>query len=76
MQFNPEALRQLLEQDDVALWKALRRIAAENGIALPERQPSPADMQKLRQTLKGASQKSVEEAASLIHTYKRGRNPS
>ena len=75
MSFNSDVLKELLSKSDKELWIMLRLIASQSGVALPEAEPSEAEMKKLRSALLGAANHSYEEAANLLKAYKRGKTP-
>ena len=72
MQFDAAILNELLKRDDAALWQTIRTIAAQNGIPLPEGQPSAADMARLRAILGTKGAGDVEAAAELLRRAKGG----
>ena len=73
MQFDAAKLSELLKRDDAALWQTIRAIAAQNGVPLPEGQPSAADMAHLRAILGTKGAGDVEAAAELLRRAKGGR---
>ena len=73
MQFDPNVMKKLLGESDGDLWRTVRTVAAENGIRLPEGQPSAADMARLRAILAGCGAKDVENAIEVVRRAKGGQ---
>ena len=73
MDFDTNALERLLSQPDDRLWQTICKIAAINGITLPQSAPPKEEMEKLRVLLSGAEGASYEEALKTIASYKRKR---
>ncbi len=73
MKFDPQTMGSLLALDDAALWKKIGAIAAAAGITLSEAPPPPAEMQRLREMMRGAGQADVASAFSTLARYRGGQ---
>ena len=70
MKFDPRAMEALLALDDRALWEKIRGIAAASGIPLTDTVPPHADLEKLRDMMRGSGQGNVAEALSTLSRYR------
>ncbi|MCQ2386051.1 MAG: hypothetical protein MJ078_05205 [Clostridia bacterium] len=75
MAFNREVLARLLEKNDAELWRAIRIIAINNGVTLPEPTPPPQDMRRLRTLLGSAETEKYREALDIVEKYRRQGSP-
>ena len=71
MEFDSNVMKKLLTESDAALWETVRKVAAENGIALPAGQPSAGDMARLRAILAGKGAKDVADAMEVLRRARR-----
>lgn len=74
MDIKPEILERLLDESDERLWETVKRVAAMNNIALPERMPAAKDMEALRLLLRQGNLR-YEDALTIIERQRKG-NPS
>ena len=73
MKFDPQMMGALLALDDAALWQKIGTIAAAAGVTLSASPPPPAEMQKLREMMRGAGQADVASALSTLARYRGGQ---
>lgn len=71
MKFTREEIERLAALPDDQLWCQVQTIAKGYGLNLPERQPSHAELEKLRGIACGGKI-SMPEAMMLINKYKKG----
>ena len=74
MKFDPQMMQALLALDDAALWQKIGAIAAAAGVTLSASPPPPAEMQKLREMMRGAGQADVACALSTLSRYRGGQS--
>ena len=70
MKIDEKKIQELSALPDDQLWKAIRDMLAQNGIRLPDRQPSHEDMMRLRAAFGGAKGISPIEGARLMREYR------
>ena len=73
MKIDKEKIAAMAALPDEELWKKVREIAKENGIKLPEKDPTAKDMQALKAVLLSGERINPLAAAKLISNLKRGR---
>lgn len=71
MEIKPELMNRLLSEDDHTLWETIRRIAAMNNVALPEKCPSDKSMEAIKSMLKSGSMR-YEDAVAILERYRKG----
>ncbi len=71
MKFSHEEIEALAALPDDQLWAKVQSIAKTYGLTLPEKTPSHAELEKLRQIALGGKI-SMPEAMYLINKYKKG----
>ena len=74
MKFDPQMMQALLALDDAALWQKIGAIAAAAGVTLSASPPPPAEMQKLREMMRGAGQADVASALSTLSRDRGGQS--
>ena len=70
MKVNKEQLESLASKNDEALWKEIQEIASRHGLPLPEKMPSHASMERLREAMLSVEKISLSDATRLINSYK------
>lgn len=73
MKLDKGMLKNLLSQDDEALWQSIVSIAKSKGITLPTKTPQPAEMQKLRGVLENPDKIDMITAFRLLNKYRKGK---
>ena len=73
MKFDPQTMGALLALDDAALWQRIGAIAAAAGVTLSAAPPPPAEMQRLREMMRGAGQADVASALATLARYRGGQ---
>ena len=73
MQFDAQAMQEIIKQDDATLWRTIRTAAERYGIPLPEGTPPAADMARLRAILGTRSGSDVRGAMEILRRAKGGR---
>ncbi len=73
MQFDQNALNELLRLDNEALWKTVLTIASLRGISLPQTPPPAEEFAKLRGLLSGAGsgKPDVAQALKILDDYRK-----
>lgn len=72
MKINKEQLRQLADLPDKALWQSIRDMAKSYGYELPEKQPTEAEMNKIRGAMRGTEKINLTKALGLLKNFKKG----
>ena len=75
MKINKEELKRLSEKPDAQLWQEILSMAKSHGYKLPETAPKHEDLEKIRRALSGAEKISLADAAKIMNSYKKGKNP-
>ena len=70
MKFNKEQLDALINLPDDALWAEIVRMAHNYGFTLPEKVPEHSELEKLRNTARGAKV-NVTEALRMLNDYRK-----
>lgn len=70
MKFNKEQLDALIALPDDALWAEIVRMARGYGFKLPEKTPEHSELEKLRDTARGAKV-NVSDALKLLNNYRK-----
>ncbi len=73
MQFDADKMKTVLGKSDAELWQLIRTVAAGSGISLPEGEPSPGDMARLRAILATKSSRDVDEALATLRRARKER---
>ena len=71
MKYDNQKIKRLSAMSDAALWQEIRTMLSSYGIRLPDKMPSPEDMQHLREAFSIGEGISPMEGARLISEYKR-----
>lgn len=71
VKINKEQLRRLAELPDKALWQSIRDMAKGYGYELPEKQPTEAEMSKIRAIMLGTEKINVSHALNLLKNFKK-----
>ena len=71
MKFDKSKLDELAKLPDKELWDKIKTIAASHGLHLPEREPTHAELEKLRNTISGSEKISPIDAMRIINQYKK-----
>ena len=71
LKINKEQLRMLADLPDKALWQSIRDMAKSRGYDLPEKEPSEAEMNKIRGAMRGTEKINLSEAISLLKNFKK-----
>ena len=70
MQLNRDMLAKMASMNDTELWAQIRTVAEGYGYKLSNRQPSHAELEKMRSLMRGNVQISPKDAMRLINQYK------
>lgn len=70
MQINREMLAKMAGMNDAELWAQIRAVAENYGYTLSEKQPTHAELEKMRSLMRGDVQISPKDAMRLINQYK------
>ena len=70
MRINQEMLKELAALPDRELWAKVNEIAKAHGFTLPEKTPTHAELEKLRELARGPKL-SLGDAMRLVNDYKR-----
>ena len=72
MKIDNNKLDEFKKMNDKELWLNIRKIASENGISLPEKNPSENELKQLRELLASADKITPFTAMRMINKFKRG----
>ena len=70
MKFNKEQLDALIALPDDMLWGEIVKMAKGYGFTMPEKTPSHAELEKLRDTVRG-TKINTAEALRLLNNYRK-----
>ena len=70
MQINREMLAKMAEMSDTELWAKIRAIGESYGYNLSAKEPSHAELEKMRALMRGDVQISPIDAMRLLNQYK------
>ncbi len=73
MKINKDELKKLAELPDSQMWQGICAVAKSNGYNLTPKQPTHAELEKMREILRGNVKIGMLDAMRLIKTYKEGR---
>jgi hypothetical protein len=72
MKLDKNKLDELKRLNDEELWIQIRAVAKENGITLPDRNPSEGELKQLRELLFVQDRINPLTAMKMINKFKRG----
>ena len=72
MKIDKTKLDAMLTLSDDALWEQIRSVAAAKGISMPEKVPSNAELNKVRNALKDADKLNLPTAMRIVNDLKKG----
>ena len=72
MKLDKNKLEELKNLSNEELWLRIRAIAKDNGINLPDRNPSESEFNQLRELLFAADKINPLSAMKMINNFKRG----
>ena len=70
MKISKEKIEDLAKKSDAELWSEITKIAGSHGYTLPSNTPSHAELERLRNTMRGIEKMNLSDAARLISKYK------
>ena len=70
MKFNKQQLDALIALPDDALWAEIVKMAKNYGFTMPEKTPEHSELEKLRNTARGANV-NVTEALKMLNEYRK-----
>ena len=72
MRIDKEKLEGFAALPDEELWRQVKSIAASHGLALTDKAPSHAELEKLRGILLSGKGLSLGTAMKIVNEYKKG----
>ena len=72
MKIDKSKLQAMAALSDEDLWKEIQFAAKSKGLSLPEKSPSPSELQKVRDALSDVDKLKLSTAVKLINDLKRG----
>ncbi len=70
MQIDREMLAKMASLNDTELWGQICKVAEKHGYVLSKKQPSHAELEKIRSLMRGDVQISPMDAMRLLNEYK------
>jgi hypothetical protein len=74
MKIDNNKLDEFRKMNDKELWLNIRKIASQNGISLPDKDPSENEIRQLRELLFNTDKINPFAAMRMINKFKRGDN--
>ncbi len=72
MKIDKSKLEAIAKLSDRELWAEIKSVAEAHGVKMPDRQPSPTELSKVREALSEADKLSLTTAMRMVNNLKKG----